>query len=196
MKRSLKPGQPVYHQRLGRGVVVEEWGAWVDVDDRGNQLAVNGKGIPRPTLSTPHRPLWNICDRLSTGRPSLLAVEDNGEAATVPENESQEASRTAEPTQEAGPSGGETEPGGVPAFQPGTDEADKGTRPQEETRRPAEQLSDADRQQIVGRVGSALAVAIDKFRPLFDAPGDAFIRWARRSLPPDELAQRKIPRAH
>jgi hypothetical protein len=33
MKRSFKPGQPVYHQRLGRGVVVEEWGAWVDVDD-------------------------------------------------------------------------------------------------------------------------------------------------------------------
>ncbi len=45
VKRSFKPGQSVYHQRLGRGVVVEEWGAWVEVDDRGNQLAVNGKGI-------------------------------------------------------------------------------------------------------------------------------------------------------
>ena len=45
MKRSFKPGQPVYHERLGRGVVVEEWGAWVDVDERGNELPVNGAGI-------------------------------------------------------------------------------------------------------------------------------------------------------
>jgi hypothetical protein len=45
MKGSFKPGQPVYHQRLGRGVVLEEWGAWLDVDDRGNELPINGKGI-------------------------------------------------------------------------------------------------------------------------------------------------------
>jgi hypothetical protein len=45
MKRSFKPGQLVYHQRLGRGVVVEEWGTWVEVVDRGKQLPINGKGI-------------------------------------------------------------------------------------------------------------------------------------------------------
>jgi len=45
MKESFKPGQSVYHERLGRGVVIEEWGAWLDVDDRGKQLPINGKGI-------------------------------------------------------------------------------------------------------------------------------------------------------
>jgi hypothetical protein len=45
MKRTFKPGEAVYHLRLGLGVAVEEWGAWIDVDDRGNQLAVNGVGI-------------------------------------------------------------------------------------------------------------------------------------------------------
>jgi hypothetical protein len=45
MKRSFKPGQLVYHERLGRGVVLEEWGSFVDIDDRGNELPVSGKGI-------------------------------------------------------------------------------------------------------------------------------------------------------
>jgi hypothetical protein len=45
VKRTFKPGEAVHHLRLGIGVVVEEWGSWVDVDDRGNQLVVNGAGI-------------------------------------------------------------------------------------------------------------------------------------------------------
>ena len=42
MKRSFKPGDPVYHSRLGFGVIVEQWGAWVDIDERGKELAING----------------------------------------------------------------------------------------------------------------------------------------------------------
>jgi hypothetical protein len=45
VKRTFKPGEIVYHLRLGVGLVVEEWGSWVDVDDRGNRLVVNGAGV-------------------------------------------------------------------------------------------------------------------------------------------------------
>jgi hypothetical protein len=45
MKQAFKPGEVVYHLRLGIGVVVESWGSWVDVDDRGNRLVVNGAGV-------------------------------------------------------------------------------------------------------------------------------------------------------
>jgi hypothetical protein len=45
IKRSFKAGDVVQHSRLGFGVVLEEWGAWVDVDDRGKALAINGAGI-------------------------------------------------------------------------------------------------------------------------------------------------------
>jgi hypothetical protein len=46
MKR-FKPGDPVYHSRLGFGVIVEEWGCWLDSDPNhgGTELAVNGAGI-------------------------------------------------------------------------------------------------------------------------------------------------------
>jgi|ERR1700756_769883 hypothetical protein len=44
MKQSLKAGQPVYHERLGRGVVLDEWGSWVELFE-GKELAVSGKGI-------------------------------------------------------------------------------------------------------------------------------------------------------
>lgn len=45
MKRSFKPGQPVYHARLGRGIIIQEWGDWLAVDERGNALSVNGRGV-------------------------------------------------------------------------------------------------------------------------------------------------------
>jgi hypothetical protein len=45
MKRSLEPGAVVRHPRLGFGVVVEQWGAWVDTDELGNHLAMSGSGI-------------------------------------------------------------------------------------------------------------------------------------------------------
>jgi hypothetical protein len=44
-RTTFKPGEVVSHLRLGIGVVVSEWGSWVDVDDRGIQLVVNGSGI-------------------------------------------------------------------------------------------------------------------------------------------------------
>jgi hypothetical protein len=44
-RQSFKLGQLVKHPRLGRGVVVDEWGAWIDLDDCGRELPVNGKGI-------------------------------------------------------------------------------------------------------------------------------------------------------
>ena len=45
MPRIFEQGNRGVTQAVEAGVHVEEWGAWVEVDDRGNQLAVNGKGI-------------------------------------------------------------------------------------------------------------------------------------------------------
>ena len=43
---SFKPGDPVYHSRLGFGVVIEKWGSWVDIDpEYGKALAINGGNI-------------------------------------------------------------------------------------------------------------------------------------------------------
>ena len=64
-------------------------------------------------------------------------------------------------------------PGGIRGAQvePGTEEPSQGIGEAEKTRRPAEELSDSDRQQIVDRFRRGLSVAINKFRPLFDALG-------------------------
>ena len=99
------------------------------------------------------------------------AIEENGESASVEPDE--EASRTTEPTTETAPSGSEAVPGGIRGAQvePGTEEPSQGIGEAEETRRPAEELSDSDRQQIVDRVRRGLSVAIEKFRPLFDGLG-------------------------
>jgi hypothetical protein len=99
----------------------------------------------------------------------VAPVEENGEETTVRPNE--EARGTTEPTPEATPSGGEAEPGGIPPMEEHQDgETPPGTA-QEEPRRPAEELSDSDRQQIVNRVRSGLETALNKFRPLFNALG-------------------------
>jgi hypothetical protein len=46
MKRSFKPGDPVYHSRLGYGTVVEAWGSWLDLDpEHGKELVINGGNI-------------------------------------------------------------------------------------------------------------------------------------------------------
>jgi hypothetical protein len=44
-KRSFKSGDAVRHSRLGVGTVVDEWGAWVEVNDLGKALEMNGAGI-------------------------------------------------------------------------------------------------------------------------------------------------------
>ena len=45
MKKLFKVGDPVYHSRLGFGVVLEQWGSWIDIDERGKELTVNGEAI-------------------------------------------------------------------------------------------------------------------------------------------------------
>lgn len=37
--------QVVHHSRFGLGAILDEWGVWVDVDDRGNELVINGVDI-------------------------------------------------------------------------------------------------------------------------------------------------------
>jgi|ERR1700747_1741069 hypothetical protein len=99
------------------------------------------------------------------------AIEENGESATVEPDE--EATRTTESPSETAPSGSEAVPDGIRGAQvePGTEEPSQGIGEAEETRRPAEELSDSDRQQIVDRVRRGLTIAIDKFRPVCDALG-------------------------
>ena len=42
----FKPGESVYHSRLGVGTIVAEWGCWVDTDpEYENDLVINGAGI-------------------------------------------------------------------------------------------------------------------------------------------------------
>jgi hypothetical protein len=45
MKGSFKAGEVVYHSRLGEGTILDEWGSWIDLDERGKELLVNGAGI-------------------------------------------------------------------------------------------------------------------------------------------------------
>jgi hypothetical protein len=45
MRRSFKAGDIVSHSRFGLGAIEDEWGSWVDIDDKGNELMVNGAGI-------------------------------------------------------------------------------------------------------------------------------------------------------
>jgi hypothetical protein len=44
-RRSFKAGDLVCHSRFGLGAIEDEWGSWVDIDDKGNELMVNGAGI-------------------------------------------------------------------------------------------------------------------------------------------------------
>ena len=44
-RRSFKAGDIVCHSRFGLGAIEDEWGSWVDIDDKGNELMVNGAGI-------------------------------------------------------------------------------------------------------------------------------------------------------
>ena len=46
MKRFFKPGEPVFHRRLGFGTIVAEWGSWIDVDPgHGKELTINGGNV-------------------------------------------------------------------------------------------------------------------------------------------------------
>lgn len=46
MKSAFKPGDSVYHCRLGFGVVIEKWGSWIDVGpEDGKELSINGGNI-------------------------------------------------------------------------------------------------------------------------------------------------------
>ena len=75
----------------------------------------------------------------------------------------EEARRTTEPTPEAAPGGSQADQGGISPLV----EAPKA----EEARRPVADLSPAERTQIVDRVRRGLAIAIDKFRPVYEALG-------------------------
>ena len=41
----FKPGDLVVHQRLGRGRIVEQWGAWTDIGNNDKPLAVRGERV-------------------------------------------------------------------------------------------------------------------------------------------------------
>lgn len=58
----FKPGDLVYHQRLGCGRIVEEWGAFVDTNpDSGKLLAASGRGIYEVEFETGGRRSVNGC---------------------------------------------------------------------------------------------------------------------------------------
>ena len=44
-RRSFKAGDVVCHSRFGLGAIEDGWGSWLDIDDKGNELMVNGAGI-------------------------------------------------------------------------------------------------------------------------------------------------------
>ena len=44
-RHSFKTGDIVYHARFGFGVIEEEWGSWLDVDEKGNEVPVNGASV-------------------------------------------------------------------------------------------------------------------------------------------------------
>jgi hypothetical protein len=44
-KASFNPGDAVFHPRLGRGRIIEEWGAWADAGDGSKLIALSGGGV-------------------------------------------------------------------------------------------------------------------------------------------------------
>ena len=45
MKPSFKAGEVVYNSLSGEGIILDEWGNWIDTDERGVEMPVNGAGI-------------------------------------------------------------------------------------------------------------------------------------------------------
>jgi hypothetical protein len=46
VNRSFKTGDVVYHERLGRGTIVQQWGCWTAVEpDSGKPATINGASI-------------------------------------------------------------------------------------------------------------------------------------------------------
>lgn len=160
----------------------------VRVASSGEEIAPTSKApaeegpLPVTDKGPPFTPRVTLLPRTQPASPGseAEAIEENGESATVEPDE--EATRITESPSETAPSGSEAVPGGIRGAQvePGTEEPSQGIGEAEETRRPAEELSDSDRQQIVDRVRRGLARAINKFRPLFDALGVPVLPRARQ----------------
>jgi hypothetical protein len=71
-RRSFKAGDIVCHSRLGEGTILDEWGAWIAADERGNELPVNGAGIYEVQFRT-GRTLSVNCCWLALGSPAVVS---------------------------------------------------------------------------------------------------------------------------
>jgi hypothetical protein len=60
-RQSFRAGEVVYHSRLGEGTILDEWGSWIDLDERGNELPVNGAGIYEVEFKTGRTLSVNRC---------------------------------------------------------------------------------------------------------------------------------------
>ena len=58
-RQSFKAGDIVY--RLGEGTILDEWGSWIDLDERGNELPVKGAGIYEVQFKTGRTLSVNRC---------------------------------------------------------------------------------------------------------------------------------------
>jgi hypothetical protein len=62
MNRLFRPGDLVYHQRLGRGTIVEQWGCWTAVEpDSGKTETINGANIYEVEFETGGRRSVSSC---------------------------------------------------------------------------------------------------------------------------------------
>jgi hypothetical protein len=61
MKQSFKAGDIVSHSRLGEGTILDEWGSWIDLDEHGNELPVNGSGVYEVQFKTGRTLSVNRC---------------------------------------------------------------------------------------------------------------------------------------
>ena len=62
LEDSFKPDDLVWHPRLGRGRVLEEWGSWLDVDPHGGQIrSCGGTGVFEVEFETSGRRSVNGC---------------------------------------------------------------------------------------------------------------------------------------
>ena len=60
-RQSSRVGEVVYHSRLGEGTILDEWGSWIDLDERGTELPIKGAGIYEVQFKTGRTLSVNRC---------------------------------------------------------------------------------------------------------------------------------------
>lgn len=63
MKPSFEAGEVVYNSLSGKGIILGEWGNWVDTDERGIEMAINGAGIYDLQFKSGEMRSVNVCWR-------------------------------------------------------------------------------------------------------------------------------------